>query len=250
MKPISDKGQELLDFMKADYIVFGYMYSGSWPFDSLVERGFGKEQIHELRDAGCIQKRDCDDYAFELVSLERKKLIAEHDLCSVWYEKYGNGLLLEIQNEARSAANLLKDEEGLTVSTLKRYDDVDSSNLVKVKCPFSVGQVLTLEYDLPHKLQWKGHICAKASSGVKIGQFIVTDVLRNLLVYPRMNMIELQSLDKEFNSIYPTQRTLVVFEDLALKRTKSKPSLDEKIESASDKASLSGTDYKDQEMNR
>lgn len=243
MANLSQKAQDLFTFMQKDYVEQGYMYSGSWPYMSLIERGFDKETIHELQESGKIQKRNCDDYAFELSAAERGELISRHDLCSVWYEKAGNALLESIQAEIQDAAEIPynKDTGLFTVRTMKVQGDTDKPERMEVTCPFSIGQVIDLEYDLPRKRAYSGYSSASFSSrGKAVGQFMVTDVIHNLMVSPRMNLLEVQSLCEEFNKLYPRERTMMVFEDVVLKRLKNNTkSLSDQIKSATIRASES-----------
>lgn len=227
MGNMSQKCSELVEFMRNEYIVHGYLYSGSWPYECLIEKGFSKEVIVEAQALGKLQKRNCEDYAFELPPTERIQLITQNSLCSVWYEATGKGLLKSIQDEARSAANIPENGNTKTVPTLKHEDDRDIPSRIEVSCSLFVGQIIHLEYGLPKSLRHRGF------AGKKTGRFIVTDILHNMLVYPRMNMISVQSLDKEFNQIHPGSRTMLLFEDLVLKRLKGNTlSLEEQIQSA------------------
>lgn len=242
---LSDKAQELLKFFREDYKENGYMYSGSWPYESLIENGFGQETIHELLEKGKIQRRNCEDYAFELSSTERGNLITDHSLCSVWYEKNGNVLLPEIQKEIQDVADVVeapsRDENGfVTVRTMKRAGDSTKPNKVEVPCAFSIGQVVNLEYDLPKKVGYAGYNCSLRSfipGGKAVGQFMVTDVIHNLMVFPTMNLLEVQSLCEEFNKLYPHERTMMVHEDVMLKRMKDLGgSLEQKLQNAADRS--------------
>lgn len=102
MQNVSTKSQELLKFLQIDYINHGYMYSGSWPYASLRERGYGKEHMKELESAGLIQRRNCDDFAYELTPAERAKLIEEYDLQHRWKSCTGKGLFDSIDHEISS----------------------------------------------------------------------------------------------------------------------------------------------------
>ena len=232
---LSEKAQELLKFLREDYKESGYMYSGSWPYESLKQRGFEKEVIHELRDAGKIQRRDCDDYAFELSVEERGNLIAEHSLASVWYEKYGDFLLLATQQEVRNASGIVVGKEPgmVTVDVVKNDGDMEKPEKKDVYCPLAVGQVVELEYDLPRKLQRAGYHQWEASDGKAVGQFMVTYVCHNMLFSPGKNMIEVQSLCEAFNKVHPRERAMMVFEDELLGRMKELDgSLEDKIQDA------------------
>ena len=236
---MSSKAQELLSFMNAEYKEGGYLYSGSWPYNSLKEKGYTRENIAELESAGLLQRRNCEEYAFELSPAERKKLIAANDLCSVWYEKKGPGLLTEIQEEAKSAANSPHSKSGsIQVPAMKLAGNDSQPDKVYVLSPFSSGQVIDVEYDLPKKMCHMGYASANYIPGGKaVGQFMVTDIVCNLLVDPQMNMLELQSMSAEFNMIHPDARTMLLFEDIVLKRLKQ-PSLDAQIDAASKRSDV------------
>lgn len=228
--------EDLINLLREEYINNGYLYSGSMPFNSLINKGFSRETINNLLDDGLIQKRNCEGLAYELPTDERKILIAKHDLCSVWYEKTGNALLDEIKVEAQDAAAIPGDKSGITVSTIRHENDLNKPDKTTVYSPFSIGQVIQLEYDLPKQKNYTGYSnFFLRPGGVAVGSFIVTDILHNLLVSPRMNMIELQSLDHTFNQVHPKARTMLIFEDVVLKRLKE-PSLEEQITAATQKA--------------
>lgn len=234
----NNKGpKELLRLFEKDYIDSGYLYSGSWPYTSLLEDGFSKEVIEELIKNEIIQKRKCDELAYELTSLKRLQLLSKHSLCSRWYEEAGNAYLDDIATEVRNVS-LVKpstnNKELITVDTLKVVGDNNKPDKVDVKCPFTVGQVVALEYDLPQKQKYRGYaLSGFTPGGTAVGKFMVTDIMCNLLVNPPVNMIEFQSLSAEFNKVHSDTRTMLVFEDVALKRLKSHLlSLDEKIDHA------------------
>lgn len=220
---LSEKARELFDFLWEDYKESGYLYSGSWPYESLRQRGFEKEVIQELRDAGRIQRRNCDDYAFELSTEVRGELVMRYNLCSVWYEKVGDALLPEIQQEAKSASGIITNQDTgkVTVRTVKNVGDMEKPDKVEVACSFAVGQVVNLKYDLP-KTPWFDSASQQGylPGGKAVGQFMVTDVVHNLLVQPSTNLIEVQSLCEEFNELYPQKRSMLVFEDVMLERMK------------------------------
>ena len=106
VKELSQEAMNLLRFLQQEYKDGGYLYSGSWPYNSLTQKGFSKNHIHELLNAGLIQKRDCLEYAFELVPEERKKLISKHGLASLWFEKVGNVFDEDIQREVQYASDI------------------------------------------------------------------------------------------------------------------------------------------------
>lgn len=141
----------------------------------------------------------------------------------------GNGYAIVIHSE----------DLVITVSTIKHEGD-DKPDKMTVYSPFSVGQVIQIEYDLPSSKKWEPVGYADATlrpGGVAMGEFMVTDISCNLLVYPQINMIELQSLDYIFNQVHPNARTMLIFEDVVLKRLKE-PSLDDKIQSATSRTNI------------
>lgn len=234
---LSEEAKNLLAFVVDEYINNGYLYSGSVPYDVLIAKDFSILAIDNLLKNGVIQKRNCDGLAYELTSSKRKQLIAKHDLCSVWYEKTGDALLEGIKTEAQDAAAIPGDKSGITVTTIKHENDFNKPDKMTVFSPFSVGQVIQLEYDLPRGKKWRPVGYADATlypGGVAIGTFIVTDIVHNLLVSPRENMIELQSLDHTFNQVHPDARTMLVFEDVVMKRLKES-SLDKQISVATNR---------------
>lgn len=236
----------LLNFLYNEYVDNGYMYSGSWPYNSLLEKGFTKEVINALLEDGLIQRRNCEGFAYELSVQKRHQLLSKYSLCSKWFEKEGNALLAEIRNEIATVSlvkQCISDSKMLTVDTLKNMGDDNKPNKIDVYCPFEVGQIIHMEYDLPKRMKSMGYAGAGLSAGGKaIGQFIVTDIFHNMLFYPSMNMIELQSIDDAFNKIHPDARTMQVFEDVVLKRVKDTAcSLEDKIRSASEQGA---TGYK------
>lgn len=234
----NNKGsEELLQLFEKDYIDSGYLYSGSWPYTSLREDGFSKKDLDELINNGIIQERNCDDIAYELTPLKRHQLLSKHSLCSRWFEETGNSFLDDIVAEARNASLVepcVHSLDLITVDTLKGERDDRKPNKADVRCPFTVGQVVELEYDLPRKRNYSGYSYSNIlPDGTAMGKFIVTDILYNLLVDPPVNMIEFQSLSTEFNMVHSDARTMLVFEDVALKRLKNcSSSLDEQIDHA------------------
>lgn len=246
------KSQELLLFLQKEYIDTGYLYSGSWPYNSLLEKGYNQKVIDELLDKGLIQKRYCEGFAYELSVSKRHQLLSGHSLCSRWLEKAGNAFLENIRAEARDVSLVEKsvyNNELLSVNTIKNQSDNGKPDKMDVSCSFSVGQVIQVEYDLPKHKAYAGYSSLNyLTGGSATGDFIVTDIVCNLLVNPPENMIELQSLSSEFNQIHPDARTMLLFEDVVLKRLKGS-SLDEKIHDAknlaSEKASIAEYERED-----
>ncbi|MBQ8245846.1 MAG: hypothetical protein IJZ42_01820 [Lachnospiraceae bacterium] len=233
------RDQDLYTFLKNEYIDNGYLYSGSWPYNSLREKGFTHKDIDDLLEKGWIQKRNCEGLAYELSVPKRHQLLSEHALCSRWMESAGSAFLEEIRAEVCDISLVVPCEHNetmITVDTLKVQGDEQKANKMDVHCPFERGQIIRLEYDLPRK---RGHSVGYAGyrppdQRQAVGAFMVTDILCNLLVDPPMNMIGLQSLDNNFNRLHPRDRNMLLFEDIVIKRMqKSPPSLDEQINVAS-----------------
>lgn len=230
--------KQIYELFKNEYITKGYMYSGMIPMNAPPLQAFPISMLYSMVEDGILQKRNCDGFAFELSPAERIRLLTECSLCSAWFEETGTAFLHEIQQEARSAAALPVTENGITVATMRHEGDTDVPDKMTVQTPFSVGQVINMEYDLPKNPSWAAYNHYQdGHAGVRVGQFIVTDILHNMLVYPRMNMIAVQSLDADFNKLYPNDRSMLLFEDVVLKRMKDKlPSLDAQIQGAQERS--------------
>ena len=240
MKKIS-KSRELLLFLQDEYINNGYMYSGSWPYNGLLDKGFKQEAIDELLSNGLVQRRNREGLAYELSVSKRHQLLSQHSLCSRWLEKAGNALLEDIRVEIQSVSLVnpcINNADLFTVDTLKVQGDDKKPDKMDVSCPFWVGQVIRVEYDLPKQRVYGGYSSLyDFPGGVAMGEFMVTDVMCNLLVDPPKNMIELQSLSPEFNRIHPNDRTMLLFENVVVERTKeSCNSIDDKIRYAKEKS--------------
>lgn len=232
---LSESAQSVYKMFKDEYIEHGYMYSGSLPRNSSDLANVEKVILDELVNVGILQVRDCEGYAFELSVKERGGLMNKLSLASKWYEEAGNALLADIQEEVKNASFVSRCEEGvLSVHVLKHADDVDKPDVVETKSPFVVGQILDIEFDLRHVDQATGYAERRhGPCGKETGEFMVSDIVSNLLVYPPINMIELQSLSDKFNKLYPDERTMLLFEDVVLKRLKDRvPSLDQIIDKA------------------
>lgn len=229
--------QKLLALLKDEYLDSGYLYSGSVPYACLYDQGFRNDDINVLVQKGLVQKRQCEGVAYELTAPERHKLLSKHSLCSKWFSAVGNAFREAIQDEARSASLVSPcphDAHLLTVDVMKRQGADNIPNKVDISRPFSVGQIIQVEYDLPSQLRYSGYShCGRCPGGVAVGSFMVTDILCNSMINPPINMIELQSLSEEFNAIHPNDRTMLLFEDVVIKRTREPfVPLSEQIEAA------------------
>lgn len=231
------KENKLLVFLQDEYIDNGYLYSGSWPYNSLRDMGFERTDIDKLVTKGFLQRRNCEGLAYELSIQKRHQLLSQYSLCSRWLEKAGHAFMDSIREETQNVSLVkpsVNDPKMITVDTLKGQGDTRKPNKMDVSCPLSVGQIIQVEYDLPKQWKYTGYAHKDfRSGGVVVGKFMVTDVVCNLLVDPPMNMIELQSLSAEFNQIHPDARTMQLFEDVVLKRLKEPLiSLEEQINDA------------------
>lgn len=108
-----------------------------------------------------------------------------------------------------------------TVKTL-RHEGQNAPEKIEIDTPFSIGQMLNVEYDLPRKLQWSAYSRAiEVSPGKALGVFKITDIYRNMLVNPNFTMIELTSRDETFDKLYINDKTFLIEEDVLLKRHKT-----------------------------
>ena len=81
---LSNKANALYVIFEKHYLKNGYIHSGMIPFNAAPVISFDYSVYRELIDAGLLQKRDCNGYAFELTVPARKKLIDEYNLAEVW----------------------------------------------------------------------------------------------------------------------------------------------------------------------
>lgn len=114
----------------------------------------------------------------------------------------------------------------IIAKTLRR--DESKPEKAEIETPFSIGQRINVEYDLPRKgHQWRGYAepgeikCRKA-----LGVFEVTDIYLNMLVNPNLIMVELTSRDEKFDRIHPDSKVMLIDEAVVLKRLKE---IDEKM---------------------
>lgn len=87
---MTQKAQELFEQFLKEYCDTGYMYSGMLLYD--IQH---KNEYKKLEKLGLIQKRNCDGFAYELIEIERRKLITDCNLEKLWEKKascfMGNG---------------------------------------------------------------------------------------------------------------------------------------------------------------
>lgn len=107
----------------------------------------------------------------------------------------------------------------ITVPVLKSAG-VNKPDRVEIQTPFLPGQEITLEYDLPRRSPVVVGYAAIWEPPVekRKGQFKVTEIFCNMLVFPHENMIIVESLDPAFDRHYPDRKAMVLFESTVLKR--------------------------------
>lgn len=87
---LSNEAKKLYEIFKKRYIDKGYMYSGMIPLNVPSILKFPMSTIHELVDAGILQKRNCEGDAYEFTVSERKNLIDQFNLSVVWEKGAGS----------------------------------------------------------------------------------------------------------------------------------------------------------------
>ena len=68
------EGQKLYDMFKSEFLDNGDMYNGCIPYNSCLVDGFKMNVFEELVNAGLIQRRECEGFAYELTAEIRDKL--------------------------------------------------------------------------------------------------------------------------------------------------------------------------------
>lgn len=156
LNKLSEKSESLFVFLQNEYIKNGYTYSGSWPVNSLLDNGFTKVEFNELLEAGLIQKRNCDGYAFELVPHERSRLIEMHNLGHAWLDEGGNAFLLNINQEIKGVKEAVCGDKILlvdgalsdrTVNTAKHFGILERVDELHKKL-LEIDHVVDVEFDL------------------------------------------------------------------------------------------------------
>lgn len=116
---LSNEANALYEIFEKRYLEKGYLYSGMIPFNAAPVISFDYNVYHELIDAGFLQKRDCNGYAFELTVPARKKLIDENNLSEVWEADphgrvfYPNGHAGEVTQVNKKFAALQNEKRSL-----------------------------------------------------------------------------------------------------------------------------------------
>lgn len=113
------------------------------------------------------------------------------------------------------------DEKTMVVKTLRNREDAPET--AEIKTPFEIGQTIDLEYDLPAQKYYSGYSSLQFRPGGKaVGSFEVIDVVLNTLINPNLPMIKVKSQDEKFNALYPDSKTMLIFEDVVIKRWKNR----------------------------
>lgn len=121
----------------------------------------------------------------------------------------------------------------MIVKTLRT--DSNKPETAEIKTPFAIGQKIELEYDFPRKPSGAAYNAAfmGVSGGTGIGTFEITNIYLNMIVNPNFTMIEVTSCDEAFDKIHPNSKTMLIEEQVALKRLRNAvQSLDDKVSDA------------------
>ncbi len=121
---LSNEANALYEIFEKHYLEKGYIYSGMIPYNAAPVISFDYNVYRELIDAGLLQQRDCNGYAFELTVSARKKLIDNYNLSEVWEsDPHGhafypnrhdgeitrvNKKFVALENEKRSLAEVIQ----------------------------------------------------------------------------------------------------------------------------------------------
>ena len=93
----------------------------------------------------------------------------------------------------------------LIVDVMKNNLQLNKPSRVEIQTEFKIGDVIEMNYDVP-----KGPL--------KPGIFKVTNIICNMLVFPHENMLELDSIDNTYDSLYPNKKTILIFEEVVRDR--------------------------------
>lgn len=121
----------------------------------------------------------------------------------------------------------MRETKKVVAKTLRHKND-KAPETIEIETSFSIGQRINVEYDLPKKRYVRcGYATlVEVKQGKAVGVFEVTDVYLNMLVNLNFTMIELTSRDKEFDRVRPDCKTMLIDEEVVIKRVKS---IDEKM---------------------
>jgi hypothetical protein len=93
---LSPEAEKLFQAFSKRYVTHGFMYAGSMRTDVIKRTVLGNDDkalvdrtIDELIAAGKIRQRDCSALSYELMPVERAKLIKAHQLTTVWLKGGG-----------------------------------------------------------------------------------------------------------------------------------------------------------------
>lgn len=114
---------ELYHLFKNEYIKNGYLYSGSFPKDSILIRdifkGTNKEKlISNMLENKILQVRECKEPAYELTYNIRKMLINKYNLKEKWLE-HTPQFVRETENEILTVEKNVNNNENINLGNLE-----------------------------------------------------------------------------------------------------------------------------------
>ena len=114
---------ELYHLFKNEYIKNGYLYSGSFPKDSILIRdifkGTNKEKlISNMLENKILQVRECKEPAYELTYNIRKILIDKYNLKEKWLE-HTPQCVRETENEILTVEKNVNNNENINLGNLE-----------------------------------------------------------------------------------------------------------------------------------
>lgn len=114
---------ELYHLFKNEYIKNGYLYSGSFPKDSILIRdifkGTNKEKlISNMLENKILQVRECKEPAYELTYNIRKILIDKYNLKEKWLE-HTPQFVRETENEILTVEKNVNNNENINLGNLE-----------------------------------------------------------------------------------------------------------------------------------
>lgn len=113
---------ELYHLFKNEYIKNGYLYSGSFPKDSILIRdifkGTNKEKlISNMLENKILQVRECKEPAYELTYNIRKTLIDKYNLKEKWLE-HTPQFVRETENEILTVEKNVNNNKNINLGNL------------------------------------------------------------------------------------------------------------------------------------
>ena len=114
---------ELYHLFKNEYIKNGYLYSGSFPKDSILIRdifkGTNKEKlISNMLENKILQVRECKEPAYELTYNIRKTLIDKYNLKEKWLE-HTPQFVRETENEILTVEKNVNNNKNINLGNLE-----------------------------------------------------------------------------------------------------------------------------------